>query len=107
MKTQHTQGKWQVITSTYSSALFGSHTGFDILGNKGKRSICNVTLNNAVGIPENERKANAKLIAAAPELLEALQNITKTGYPKEDNSGPAVYVKLQNIAMEAFNKATE
>lgn len=37
-------------------------------------------------------------------LLEALKEIAKAGYPAEANSGPAVYRKLQGIAMEAIKK---
>jgi hypothetical protein len=46
---------------------------------------------------EKEREANAKLIAAAPLLLEALQNIEN-----DDGSIPATIWKLRN---DAINKA--
>lgn len=67
MKNKHTKGEWSVSKSQFSSKLFGTHTGFSIhsTSNMPLRSICNITLNNAVGIPENEREANAKLIAEA------------------------------------------
>jgi len=45
-----------------------------------------------------EDQANADLIAAAPELLEALQNIEN-----DDNSIPAAIWELRN---NAINKAT-
>ena len=101
MKTQHTKGEW-------ANSIRGIKSDKGLLIAQcwyGDNSNAEGNLNAVPSIEEYH--ANAKLIAAAPELLEALQNITKTAYPKESNSGPAVYVKLQNIAMEAINKATE
>lgn len=59
MKTQHTKGEWAVTPN-------GEWVG--TLG-KGKAPICKIT--NAFLEP-TEAKANAKLIAAAPDMLEAL-----------------------------------
>lgn len=64
-----TVGEWKLSQSQYGSKLFGQHTGFNVTANSGQRTVCNVTLNNAVGVPQEERQANAKLIAAAPDLL--------------------------------------
>lgn len=55
----------------------------------------------------SEEKANAKLIAAAPELLEALRQISAMDYPTEKNSGPELYRKMQGLAVAAIQKATE
>ena len=77
--SEHTKGEWRVVETQYpQSSNTPTHTGFNIwasgkeLGPKGK-PICNVTLHNAVGVSESERRANAELIAAAPDLLSAVK----------------------------------
>jgi len=100
METKHTKGEWEVSNSQYQSKLFGEHTGFNITANNGQRNVCNVTLNNAVGIPEVEREANAKLIAAAPELLEAA--IICNREFDDPNDSIEAFKKLNN----AIKKAT-
>ena len=57
--TKHTQGKWEVKTPNYSFQTIESEYG----------KVC--TLSHQFGTDEAE--ANAHLIAAAPELLEALE----------------------------------
>ena len=51
----------------------------------------------------SEMRANSKLIAAAPELLDALQILFKSTYPNyktvDDSTHPA------NLALKAINKA--
>lgn len=59
--TKHTQGKWEVKTPNYSFQTIESKYG----------KVC--TLSHQFGTDEAE--ANARLIAAAPELLEALDGM--------------------------------
>jgi len=61
MKTQHTQGEWGVMTGTGRFLISSNLPSTD------KNSICAT----AEDTPTDE--ANAKLIASAPELLEALK----------------------------------
>lgn len=56
MKSKHTKGKWQIEND---------HTGMWV-GN-GEQEVATIEKQ----IKSSEREANAKLIAAAPELLEA------------------------------------
>jgi hypothetical protein len=67
MKTLHTPAPWQV---DYSG---NCHIG---ITDKNERTIAFCNLQNEDG---DEDEANAKLIAAAPDLLEALQDIADGG----------------------------
>lgn len=119
MKTKHTKGEWiiGVKYSEYEST---------IVSKDGKR-IAEVKSypNNGIlnDVSKSERIANAKLIAAAPEMLKALQCISSFVYDKSVkgctygdtnyDSESAVYGynmcldNLQEIANNAIKKATE
>jgi hypothetical protein len=59
-------------------------------------------------IDEKENKANARLIAASPELLDALLSIVGSGFPVEDEYGNehwAISEKQRAIARAAIAKA--
>ena len=64
MQTKHTPGPWHIGVRTY-------HAGRDVYGPKGEPVA--VADDAITATPEAE--ANARLIAAAPELLAALQAI--------------------------------
>ena len=95
MKTKHTKGEW--VVEVHSSLLYR----YDILGK----------VNDKFHVPnQEESKANIKLIAAAPELLEVLKSalaIFGRGYePKEgaeDTVGSRLYLEMES----AIKKATE
>ena len=62
----HTKGPWFVVDGTYTTIPIRSNVG----------TICMIQRHRKVrtlGIPMSEKEANARLIAAAPELLEALE----------------------------------
>lgn len=61
---KHTEGPWEART-------------FLVMGGKGMRDrICHVGTSTSLGPPRAyETEANARLIAAAPELLAALNNL--------------------------------
>lgn len=72
METKHTPGIWEVRSdSPYSTAGFVVFTGRGVEN----KTIVRLPFGNMVPQPEEERyhenKANAQLIAGAPELLEA------------------------------------
>lgn len=66
---QHTPGEW-VVSETYLDGCFTVIT--KVAAPEKKNIICDIW-----GMDTKEGKANAKLIAAAPELLEALEGAVK------------------------------
>lgn len=95
MKTKHTEGEWNVIQPKYQDYLVVKSDYKDL-------HICEI-LKGTYTIDKQEAEANAKLIAAAPELLEALKELMDLFYDHE----PELYRQRQfNKAIKAINKAT-
>lgn len=89
MSSKHTPGPWAVHDHPTDPNQFGHHvTTVDGL------TICSVTyqlpVQTAKGAKEATRVANARLIAAAPELLEALQRIVDAVDPESIGWNEAV-----------------
>lgn len=85
MKTTHTPGPWFAVT----------------LRNEQGKEFYRVKAPNALEvICDTETIENAKLIAAAPDLLEALQEAFVQALPEEN---PDLYAKM----LRAISKATE
>lgn len=93
MKKKHTQGDGWVSS--------GYRVDVDIAD--GLSGICEMS----DWMPEEEMEANAKLIAAAPDLLEALQNLMKgvEGLPPLTAIAGALE-KQYKQAEQAIKKAT-
>jgi hypothetical protein len=65
-KAQHTAGEWKI--------LFGNYIHFATINKDAMTRICEINITE--DSPQiDEARANAKLIAAAPELLKALENV--------------------------------
>jgi hypothetical protein len=97
-----TRGPWAV-----STVSFGSGKRHNILGRTGKFAIAHTYGDPR---PARENEANARLIAAAPDLFEALNAIVaaieptlnaavEAGYPNEES------VARMNAAKKALTKA--
>ena len=90
---KHTKGNWEI-------------TDLEIIRPMGtNKSICQIT---GSFIDETESKANAKLIAAAPDLLGMLivaQNMLNLYVPNTANDGSVNGEKLAKVE-EAIKKAT-
>jgi hypothetical protein len=71
MNTKHTPAPWQI--------LWGNYTHFATINKDTSQRICAIEVNIPAEIAE--QTANARLIAAAPEMLEALQNVVKIVSP--------------------------
>lgn len=93
MKNLHTPGPWNVTN------LETAETVFCIGGQSG-------SIASAWNKGGGEGEANAKLIAAAPELLEALQYILPALKDTFDTIGDDYSKEAYNKAKEAINKAT-
>lgn len=91
-----TKGTWRVI----NIELFNYSTC--VVGND-KTSVCHLFYEGRK--ITDEAKANAKLIATAPELLEALQNLVALKESKDKSGKDEDYLKSQPIAWENAKKA--
>ena len=91
MKTQHTPGPWSVkpLENDPLDLLNPSKNGSWII------SETNDIISH-VGFPANEQ-ANARLIAAAPELLAALEKISANAAESPE--------WIRRVAQEAISKA--
>lgn len=74
METKHTKGEWVLQYPTISDSV-AEKNYFNILN--ADVEIWYSTRVNGMGNDRYEAQANAKLIAAAPELLEALIRVQK------------------------------
>lgn len=102
MENKHTAGKWQLGLNPVTEQIsVMSETGKSI-------SFLNYTKHRADNNWE-EQEANAKLIAAAPELLEALKELSKqVSINCSIGSDPELLelCKKHQKALAAINKAT-
>lgn len=88
MKTKHTHGEW-------------TNTGLEIRHKSRGIILATIYSHLASNQPQDEANANAKLIAAAPDLLEAIQEIL--GHTHDGN-----FLKsIRDQAKKAIKKATE
>lgn len=111
METKYTKGTWEItnghITSNGESIAFTATLLGRIdetkLNGESWLDMRNRTESERINC-ENEKKANAKLIAAAPELLDALIGFFNTKYDPE-----WLYENKELIinAKNAIKKATE
>jgi hypothetical protein len=79
MNTKHTPGPW--IVAFEATEVSGVNVRFDV-SSEHRISICTGQSQEHLGdgINEDECRANARLIAAAPELLQALQMVARSSF---------------------------
>lgn len=87
--TKHTPAPWEIFT-------IASPAG------RSSRIFAKVNDEDIAHIPKEWNQANAHLIAAAPELLEALKDLVKANSIRMGRS--AVQLRM-DLAIEAINKA--
>lgn len=105
METKHTKGEWNFKLSKKGNKFI--ITGFNWV------NFCKIYA-HAEGKYKQEALANAKLIAAAPDLLEALIELTELEKNKTNNKvGSPISSVIKNKRLEwgkaeqAIKKATE
>jgi len=104
MKTKHTQGEWDYCPTQIDPKKHN----FSIITNGGTSVIADIYRKRSWdGEKSTEDKeqseANAKLIAAAPELLEALKMLM---HPNDMND-ISFELRARKMAKETIKKATE
>ena len=89
---KHTQGNWELK----QHSQFANYKDIVVDGK------CILSIANQRATDE-EAEANAKLIAAAPELLEALQLLLKASYRSAES---IIETPVEVMARKAIEKAT-
>ena len=95
MTQQHTKGPWQ---DNDEGLIFGQVSGDTDIA----PFVCDVCDNPGSGVYTEQEKANARLIAAAPELLEALEEVVNA--PPEGWSikeGMKLLIKCRDVIAKA------
>jgi hypothetical protein len=96
MKTNYTPGPWYVIDDSNRHYRTGEQVGFYTIANmpnhcRGKIWIGEAKCYGIDGFPDKEAgEANARLMAAAPEMFEALMMAVKTQQADYDREVEAV-----------------
>lgn len=101
---KHTQGEWESCINAYGIHVQEKKSGFGIcyFGTRSQLQGANY--------PIEEAEANAKLIAAAPDLLEALNGMIcgiRVMMHFETTEDQHKYNAALRAAKEAIKKATE
>ena len=103
---EHTKGIWEVRRDTpYSMGGWKVYTG----RHENNKTIVHLPYGSTVPVQKSEQyyenKANAHLIAAAPELLEACKYVVQ--YHKENDNGEGELFGLDFVTtcIAAINKA--
>jgi hypothetical protein len=110
MNTKHTKGPWHVTEYPGDADVMGGCSiGIDdAFGADGGR---NYYLATVVHGDPDELAANARLVAAAPELLAALRAllraVRKNSPGGEPPTADAIFARAGNAALAAIAKATE
>lgn len=83
MNTQHTSGEWIAHNNNISDF-------YDIDCDGNRIASVSAIPEHKDGVPLEEKIANARLIAAAPDLLEALQQLVNTDKNNADHFHRAI-----------------
>ena len=95
MKTEHTKGPWR--TEGFENLVVNSAEGYTLTLAAGGKDAC-----------LDELKANARLIAAAPELLEALYAALPCVEESEEfdkPNGPKLSVTIRDLLAQVEGNA--
>ena len=102
MSAKHTPGPWVVVVSSRGTAMAIAATAVAKIPGE-----TNPVRYNGIGMPNSAKgHANARLIAAAPELLEALTALVTFNDAPLNDRRPEGYGALLASARAAIKKAT-
>jgi hypothetical protein len=100
---KHTKGPWHIGAGNGEGSVFADEGRTRLeQGGTTLYSICNVTR----GWNDSEDAANARLIAAAPDLLAALIECERIANELFQETGLHEYMHASDRAREAIAKAT-
>jgi hypothetical protein len=98
--SKHTPGPWKTVARNYPIADTGDYDGcWEVLTGDPKKPIVQIWGDS------DEDEANARLIAAAPDLLEALKNIVNLWDHHASAHGDGTIFPLHVAARAAIAKA--
>lgn len=102
MKTKHTPGPW-----LYSPHYREHAQGHIYLPNANENEAHTIDLVGAAGMSQEQLNANANLIAAAPDMLEALEFIFFQAIDDDTTEDDirAMHEQMRAAALRAINKA--
>lgn len=99
MNTKHTPGPWAFDATRTAIVAPAARTPYD-----DGEAVVVVTLRGAMSGADT--KADTRLIAAAPDLLAALETIARQCGPYATHQPALDYATIGNIARSAIAKAT-
>lgn len=103
MKTEHTKGPWDFYHDEKEKMISIAEQGFDRNDDSDDRSVCGIWGLNGQARSDAENFANARLIAAAPDLIVALE-VAAFRLSAILDEGPDNTIELELKAIEAALK---
>lgn len=112
-KSAHTKGPWYAMTAETGSMVTDQANVFSQHEIKGEPTFIADTLGVDDDVPLKQRKANAHLISAAPELLELARQLERTVKYEidkskkrgDDEEGVRLMTATLNLTRAAIAKA--
>lgn len=105
METKHTKGEWEVTKDAFNKQQL--HFGLSIKTKIGNDIKYIATIEEIGFFTEEENEANAKLIASAPELLEALIEISNCNNRLDYHSDKKLLDFVIELSKNVIKKATQ
>jgi hypothetical protein len=96
MKIQHTPGPWQMIKDEFGT--------YDLMAIAGKFKIGIGRFSFSFGRSSKQQEANAILISAAPDLLDALQELQSKWISADHYWGSPTNEKVEAAIKKALGK---
>lgn len=107
MTAKHTPGPWHAYPADYQREHAGDLLPIFVVGPREFHTVAQVRAGNEDDDLPTQTRANARLIAAAPDMLAALRRIVQRAYESEtDETGLRDTIHaLHTLAVEAIAMA--